>query len=90
MSIVEFGTPPKQRTRHLVQEQAQALRAAPGDWAIIRKYPKTKAGQRAAHNYASHIRKGRMPSMIGFEAEAHTVEDRVEVWARCVDGSSSY
>lgn len=84
MSIVEFGTPPKERTRHLVQKQAQALRAAPGEWAIIRKYPKTKAGQRAAHNYASHIRNGRMPSMLGFDAEAHTVEDRVEVWARWV------
>lgn len=89
MSIVEFGTPPKQRTRHKVQAQARALRERPGDWAIIRTYPKTKSGQRAAHNYASHIRNGRMPSMLGFEAEAHTVEDRVEVWARWSDGAST-
>lgn len=84
MSTVIFGTPPKKRTRHLVQEQARELRAQPGSWGIIRTYEKTKAGQKAAHNYASHIRNGRMPSLIGFEAEAHTVGDRVEVWARWV------
>ncbi len=84
MSTVIFGTPPKQRTRHLVLEQARELRARPGSWGMIRMYDKTKAGQRAAHNYASHIRNGRMPSMLGFDAEAHTVEDRVEVWARWV------
>lgn len=82
MSLVEFGTPPRQRTRHLAREQAQELRAAPGDWAKIRTYPGDKRGQRAAHNYASHISNGRFPAFAGCEAYATTVDGEVQVWAR--------
>lgn len=79
---VRFGTPPAKTRRHEVHAVLDELKSRPGEWGVIRTYPKDQ--MRRAHSYASHIRSGGFPAFRGCDAYAATNGDVTEVWARWV------
>lgn len=61
---------------------ADALRGRPGDWAVLKEFPRTHA--KRGWSLASRINQGRGISWSSgtFEAAARTVGDQVKVYVR--------
>lgn len=84
MEFVKALPPRKKRVPTGIARQALKLQERPGEWAIIRRYSKSRAG--AAYTYVNHHKNGRIATFHpdkGFTLRAQVDNEKpvVNVWA---------